>query len=125
MAYTGYDRIYHHQEVVEVACNAHARRKFFEAKDGDDPAGAHRALARLCCYSLEYLGRNERGPCLEFAPGAGAGGVFRTFHPRIGSGQIQAIAARANPSWIVPSRRTPLPRGGETREGSSKPQEAE
>jgi hypothetical protein len=44
-AYTGYDRIYHHQDVVEVACNAHARRKFFEAKDGDDPAGAHRAMA--------------------------------------------------------------------------------
>jgi transposase len=44
-AYTGYDRIFAGQDVVEVACNAHARRKFFEAKDGDDPVGAHRAIA--------------------------------------------------------------------------------
>ena len=44
-AYSGYDRIYAGQDVLEGACNAHARRKFFEAKDGDDPAGAHYALA--------------------------------------------------------------------------------
>jgi transposase len=44
-AYTGYDRVFAGQDVVEVACNAHARRKFFEAKDGDDPVGAHRAMA--------------------------------------------------------------------------------
>ena len=44
-AYTGYNRIYAGQDVVEVACSAHARRKFFEAKDGDDPGGAHRAMA--------------------------------------------------------------------------------
>jgi transposase len=43
-AYTGYDRLYHNPEVVEVACNAHARRKFYEARDSD-PADAHRVLA--------------------------------------------------------------------------------
>ena len=43
-AYGGYDRVYKMQEVVEVACNAHARRKFYEARDSD-PARAHQALA--------------------------------------------------------------------------------
>jgi transposase len=43
-AYAGYDRVYQGQGVVEVACNAHARRKFFEAKESD-PERAHRALA--------------------------------------------------------------------------------
>lgn len=43
-AYGGYDRVYKTQEVVEVACNAHARRKFYDARDSD-PARAHQALA--------------------------------------------------------------------------------
>ncbi len=43
-AFGGYDGIYLSQPVIEVGCNAHARRKFFEAKD-TDPARAHQALA--------------------------------------------------------------------------------
>jgi transposase len=43
-AYTGYDRVYQNQGVVEVACNAHARRKFYEAR-ANDPQRAHQALA--------------------------------------------------------------------------------
>lgn len=43
-AYTGYDRIYRNQGVVEVACNAHARRKFHEARTSSVEA-AHVALA--------------------------------------------------------------------------------
>lgn len=43
-AYAGYDRLYHNHDVIEVACNAHARRKFFEAKDSD-PQRSHQALA--------------------------------------------------------------------------------
>jgi hypothetical protein len=43
-AYAGLDRLYRHRDVVEVACNAHSRRKFFEAKDSD-PERAHVALA--------------------------------------------------------------------------------
>lgn len=34
-AYGGYDGIYHSQGVTEVACWAHARRKFFDAQDSD------------------------------------------------------------------------------------------
>jgi transposase len=49
-AFSGYDRLYLPEPVsgqvriVEVACNAHARRKFHEAR-GSDAAGAHQALA--------------------------------------------------------------------------------
>lgn len=43
-AFAGYDGIYLSQPVIEVACNAHARRKFFEAKQSD-PARGHQALA--------------------------------------------------------------------------------
>jgi transposase len=43
-AFGGYDGIYLNQPVVEVGCNAHARRKFFEAKE-TDAARAHQALA--------------------------------------------------------------------------------
>jgi transposase len=43
-AFGGYDGIYLSQPVLEVGCNAHARRKFFEAKE-TDPATAHQALA--------------------------------------------------------------------------------
>lgn len=34
-AYGGYDGVYHKGNVIEVACWAHARRKFFDAKDTD------------------------------------------------------------------------------------------
>jgi transposase len=43
-AYGGYDQLYEEQKVVEAACNAHARRKYHEAKDSD-PANSHHALA--------------------------------------------------------------------------------
>jgi transposase len=49
-AFSGYDRLYLPEpatgqvRIVEVACNAHARRKFYEAR-GSDAVGAHQALA--------------------------------------------------------------------------------
>jgi len=38
-AFAGYDRMCAGKDVIEVACWAHARRKFFEAKDTDARAG--------------------------------------------------------------------------------------
>lgn len=34
-AYGGYDGVFHSQDVTEVACWAHARRKFYDAQDSD------------------------------------------------------------------------------------------
>jgi len=39
-AYGGYDGIYHAQGVTEVACWAHARRKFYDAQDSDGQRAA-------------------------------------------------------------------------------------
>jgi len=52
-AYGGYDGIYAGGDVVEVACGAHMRRKFFDAKSSA-PQIAHEALARFGqLYTLE------------------------------------------------------------------------
>lgn len=56
-AYTGYDRIYVGDEVVEVACWAHARRKFFDAikSDGRRAPVALGFIRRL--YEIEKSAR--------------------------------------------------------------------
>jgi transposase len=58
-AFTGYDALYlpnpraGHEPIKEVACNAHARRKFNDAKLSDE-LGAHQALAYYAgLYELE------------------------------------------------------------------------
>ena len=45
-AFSGYDRICAGPDVIEVACWAHVRRKFFEARTSA-PVLAHAALARI------------------------------------------------------------------------------
>ncbi len=49
-AYGGYDGIYHAQGVTEVACWAHARRKFYDAQDSDE----HRAAEMLALVGELY-----------------------------------------------------------------------
>jgi transposase len=52
-AFSGYDGIYAGGDVVEVGCNAHARRKFIEAQTSD-PARATAALAHYReLYAIE------------------------------------------------------------------------
>jgi hypothetical protein len=45
-AYSGYEALYTSGEILEVACWAHARRKFDEAR-ASDPERAHRALGMI------------------------------------------------------------------------------
>ena len=52
-AYGGYDGIYHTGHVVEVACWAHARRKFFEAKETDDRRAAEMLAMVRELYAVE------------------------------------------------------------------------
>jgi transposase len=59
-AFGGYDGLYANG-VTEVACWAHARRKFFDAKT-TSPAEAHEALARISAlYDLERRGKELSG----------------------------------------------------------------
>jgi transposase len=44
-AYGGYDGIYHQENVTEVACWAHARRKFYDAQDSDEVRATQDARA--------------------------------------------------------------------------------
>lgn len=52
-AYGGYDGIYAGGEIIEVACWAHARRKFFEAKDTDGKRAAEMLALVRELYSVE------------------------------------------------------------------------
>jgi transposase len=62
-AFSGYDALYlpgpraDAAAILEVACNAHARRKFYDARDSD-ALGAHRALAYY--GQLYELGRSAQ-----------------------------------------------------------------
>jgi transposase len=52
-AYGGYDGIYHGGNVVEVACWAHARRKFFDAKEADGKRAAQMLSMVRELYAFE------------------------------------------------------------------------
>lgn len=52
-AYGGYDGIYHKGNVIEVACWAHARRKFFDAKETDGRRSAEMLVMVRELYAVE------------------------------------------------------------------------
>jgi transposase len=52
-AYGGYDGIYHAQAVTEVACWAHARRKFYDAQDSDGQRAAQMLALIGELYAIE------------------------------------------------------------------------
>lgn len=52
-AYGGYDGVYHKGEVIEVACWAHARRKFFDARDSDGRRAAQMLEMVRQLYAVE------------------------------------------------------------------------
>jgi transposase len=52
-AYGGYDGIYHKGNVIEVACWAHARRKFFDAKETDGRRSAEMLAMVRDLYAVE------------------------------------------------------------------------
>jgi hypothetical protein len=63
-AFSGYDGLYLPDprtaaaRIIEVACNAHARRKFYEAR-GSDALHSHQALAYYCqLYELERAAKD-------------------------------------------------------------------
>jgi transposase len=68
-AFSGYDALYlpsarDGAPIIEVACNAHARRKFYEARTSDD-LRAHQALAYYA--QLYFLERGARDAQLDDA----------------------------------------------------------
>jgi len=58
-AYGGYDGIYHKGLVIEVACWAHARRKFFDAKETDGRRAAQMLAMVAELYAVEDAAREK------------------------------------------------------------------
>ena len=52
-AYGGYDGIFHQENVTEVACWAHARRKFYDAQDSDGQRAAEMLALIGELYAIE------------------------------------------------------------------------
>ena len=57
-AYGGYDGIFHSQNVTEVACWAHARRKFYDAQDSDEQRAAQVLAMIAQLYAVEREAKN-------------------------------------------------------------------
>jgi hypothetical protein len=61
-AYGGYDGIYHKGDVTEVACWAHARRKFFDAKSTDGRRSAAMLAMVGELYEVERRAKDRDEP---------------------------------------------------------------
>ncbi len=74
-AYGGYDGIYargNGSEIIEVACWAHARRKFFEAKDTDGKRSAEMLAMVRELYGVEDQAKRRVAAVLKEQPDATA-----------------------------------------------------
>jgi transposase len=58
-AYGGYDGIFHSQGVTEVACWAHARRKFYDAQDSDGKRAAQMLALVGELYAVEREAKEQ------------------------------------------------------------------
>ena len=74
-AYGGYDGIYTRGDVIEVACMAHARRKFFDAKETDGRRGAQMLAMIQRLYAIEDEASGKIPRDAKPAPGAAPGAV--------------------------------------------------
>jgi transposase len=72
-AYGGYDGVYHKGNVIEVACWAHARRKFFDAKDTDGRRSAEMLEMVRQLYAVEDLAKAKEAAAAEESASAGTG----------------------------------------------------
>jgi transposase len=74
-AYGGYDGIYARGgggQIIEVACWAHARRKFFEAKDADGKRSAEMLAMVGELYAVENQAKAKVAELLKVSPAATA-----------------------------------------------------
>lgn len=71
-AYGVYDGIYHNGKVIEVACWAHARRKFFDAKESDGRRSAQMLAMAGELYAVEDEAKKRLAKLLKDKPEASA-----------------------------------------------------
>lgn len=99
-AYAGYNRLFAGKEVIEVACWAHARRKFFEAQDTDARALQILELIREL-YRIEELVRPTIETARRSPPEQRAPALAQAFSLRLQTRQTcsQSVLARIK-SWL-------------------------
>ncbi len=97
-AFGGYDGIYAGEaggRVMEVACWAHARRKFYDAKSSD-PATSAKALAHIrLLYDVETQAKKETKQAARLAP---------TNEASDHDVSISKVSARREHAWLVEHR---------------------
>ncbi len=71
-AFGGYDGIYAGGNIIEVACWAHARRKFFDAKDTDGKRSAEMLAMVRELYAVEHQAKLRVATLLKEKPDATA-----------------------------------------------------
>jgi transposase len=103
-AYGGYDGIYAEGNIIEVACWAHARRKFFEAKDTDGKRSAEMLAMVRELYAVEDQAR-EKIAELTDATRVEADAIRRDLRQEF-SGPILAKIK----SWLDEQQKLVLPR---------------
>lgn len=59
-AYTGYDKIYATNKIIEVGCMAHARRKFFDVVQSNNKAIKTKIKSGVAVTALNYIGKLYR-----------------------------------------------------------------
>jgi transposase len=107
-AYGGYDGIYAGGNIIEVACWAHARRKFFEAKDTDGRRGAEMLSMVRELYAVEDLAKERVAALLKEQPEATAGvryAVIRDLREEFSIPILAKIRA-----WLGENQKLVLPR---------------
>ena len=76
-AFSGYDGIYAGGDVVEVGCNAHARRKFIEAQTTDAARSAAALAYYRQLYAIETRRSRPRSPSCRRTPTNRHGAAIR------------------------------------------------
>lgn len=104
-AFGGYDGIYASGDVIEVACWAHARRKFYEARS-TDPDRAHRVLAWIRqLYDVEREGKKLDPEERRALRQAKSKPIFDGVKTSEGGDDIEGFK-----DWLVKQQATLLPR---------------
>jgi transposase len=104
-AFGGYDGIYASGHVIEVACWAHARRKFYEARSTDSNR-AHRVLAWIRqLYEIERDGKKLSADDRHALRQAKSKPIFESVKTPAGSQDIEGVK-----DWLVKQQATVLPK---------------
>lgn len=104
-AFGGYDGIYATGDVIEVACWAHARRKFHEARSTDSNR-AHRMLAWIRqLYDIERDGKKLDADARRALRQEKSKPLFEGSKGRDGSDDIQGIH-----NWLIEQHTAVLPK---------------